>query len=190
MGKSMENVHADIRAQRIKKLLYNFTSLFLTPKSQLLLLQGWLHCVNASKQFPSYSSPLDDLINQLGGPKKVAEMTGRRGRVVKTEKQPHPHYEARESDNSNVDSLNIQEVREQLVPVSHWPKRHDCFLRLIAITIMLLVKMMILMIRMINNWLDEIPKKKVTAIGRQSITTFFYLLRSRCSQYFTGSEEI
>ena len=116
--------------------------------------------MNASKQFLSYSSPLDDLINQLGGPRKVAEMTGRRGRVVKTEKQPHPHYEARESDNSNVDSLNIQEVREQLVPVSHWPKRHDCFLRWIAITIMLLVKMMILMIRMINNWLDEIPKKK------------------------------
>ena len=38
-------------------------------------------------------------------------MTGRRGRVVKTEKQPQPHYEARESDSSNVDSLNIQEVR-------------------------------------------------------------------------------
>ena len=45
----------------------------------------------------------------------VAEMTGRRGRVVKTEKQPHPHYEARESDSSNVDSLNIQEVRERCV---------------------------------------------------------------------------
>ena len=56
------------------------------------------------------SSPLDDLINQLGGPGKVAEMTGRRGRVVKTDKQPQPHYEARESDSSNVDSLNIQEV--------------------------------------------------------------------------------
>ena len=38
-------------------------------------------------------------------------MTGRRGRVVKTEKQPQPHYEARESDSSSVDSLNIQEVR-------------------------------------------------------------------------------
>lgn len=54
-------------------------------------------------------SPLDDLIDQLGGPGKVAEMTGRRGRVVKTEKQPQPHYEARESDSSYVDSLNIQE---------------------------------------------------------------------------------
>lgn len=44
-------------------------------------------------------------------------MTGRRGRVVKTEKQPQPHYEARESDSSNVDSLNIQEVRAMVLPI-------------------------------------------------------------------------
>ena len=60
------------------------------------------------------SSPLDDLTNQLGGPGKVAEMTGRRGRLVKTDKQPQPHYEARESDSSNVDSLNIQEVSKMI----------------------------------------------------------------------------
>ena len=64
----------------------------------------------------SLPSPLDDLINQLGGPGKVAEMTGRRGRVVKTDKQPQPHYEARESDSSSVDSLNIQEVRGSKIP--------------------------------------------------------------------------
>ena len=44
-------------------------------------------------------------------------MTGRRGRVVKTEKQPQPHYEARESDSSNVDSLNIQEVRAMVLHI-------------------------------------------------------------------------
>lgn len=54
-------------------------------------------------------SPLDDLIDQLGGPSKVAEMTGRRGRVVKTDKQPKAHYEARECDSNSVDSLNVQE---------------------------------------------------------------------------------
>ncbi|CAH3163979.1 unnamed protein product, partial [Porites lobata] len=56
------------------------------------LLQGFVKKINLPV------SPLDDLINQLGGPGKVAEMTGRRGRVVKTDKQPQPHYEARESD--------------------------------------------------------------------------------------------
>lgn len=40
----------------------------------------------------------------------MAEMTGRRGRVVKTDKQPKPHYETRECDSNSVDSLNIQEV--------------------------------------------------------------------------------
>ena len=69
-----------------------------------------MKCSNVSHHH--ISSPLDDLINQLGGPAKVAEMTGRRGRVVKTDKQPQPHYEARESDSSSVDSLNIQEVRK------------------------------------------------------------------------------
>ena len=40
----------------------------------------------------------------------MAEMTGRRGRVVKTDKEPKPHYEARECDSNSVDSLNVQEV--------------------------------------------------------------------------------
>lgn len=39
----------------------------------------------------------------------MAEMTGRRGRVVKTDKQPKAHYEARECDSNSVDSLNVQE---------------------------------------------------------------------------------
>ncbi|XP_031566399.1 protein FORGETTER 1-like [Actinia tenebrosa] len=54
-------------------------------------------------------SPLDDLIDQLGGPGHVAEMTGRRGRVVRTASDREPHYEARESDSTQVESLNIQE---------------------------------------------------------------------------------
>ena len=43
----------------------------------------------------------------------MAEMTGRRGRVVRTDKQQEPHYEARESDNSSVEGLNVQEVSEK-----------------------------------------------------------------------------
>ena len=51
----------------------------------------------------------------------MAEMTGRRARVVKTDKQPQPHYEVRESDNSSVDSLNIQEVRTSEASVCRIP---------------------------------------------------------------------
>ena len=47
----------------------------------------------------------------MGGPLCVAEMTGRRGRIVRTNQNSQPHYENRESDSSSVDSLNIQEVR-------------------------------------------------------------------------------
>ncbi|CAH3187529.1 unnamed protein product, partial [Porites lobata] len=47
--------------------------------------------------------------NLLQGFVKKINLPFRCGRVVKTDKQPQPHYEARESDGSNVDSLNIQE---------------------------------------------------------------------------------
>ena len=49
----------------------------------------------------------------------MAEMTGRRGRVVKTDKEPKPHYEARECDSNSVDSLNVQEVIMLLLYVKH-----------------------------------------------------------------------
>ena len=45
-------------------------------------------------------------------------MPGRLGRVVKTDRQPQPHYEARESDSSYVDSLNIQEVSKVIRTIS------------------------------------------------------------------------
>ncbi|XP_065178274.1 uncharacterized protein LOC135808951 [Sycon ciliatum] len=65
-------------------------------------------------------SPLDDLIDQLGGPSAVAEMTGRRARVVRCvsrKGQSEIRYESREtltgvgltSASSAVDSLNIRE---------------------------------------------------------------------------------
>lgn len=55
-------------------------------------------------------SPLDELIDNLGGTSCVAEMTGRRGRIVRLNKGNKPQYQAREFDSTNVDSLNIQEV--------------------------------------------------------------------------------
>lgn len=55
-------------------------------------------------------SPLDEIIDKLGGPTCVAEMTGRRGRIVRLNNESKPRYQARESDSRSVDSLNIQEV--------------------------------------------------------------------------------
>lgn len=56
---------------------------------------------------------MDEIIDQLGGPASVAEMTGRRGRIVRHRSSDVPQYELRSADvdNTNViDSLNVQEV--------------------------------------------------------------------------------
>lgn len=53
---------------------------------------------------------LDTLIEKLGGPKAVAEMTGRKGRVVRDNKG-HGMYELRaKPDSSEMDSLNVREA--------------------------------------------------------------------------------
>ena len=91
-------------------------------------------CVNAKamlldhiKNMPLPKSPLDDLIDQLGGPGCVAEMTGRRSRVVRyrlaKDTDGTLRYESREivagvsvsSASSGVDSLNIREVSEDCI---------------------------------------------------------------------------
>uniref|UniRef100_A0A061SNZ4 Nuclear helicase mop-3 sno (Dead-box superfamily) n=1 Tax=Tetraselmis sp. GSL018 TaxID=582737 RepID=A0A061SNZ4_9CHLO len=52
---------------------------------------------------------LDEIIHELGGPCCVAEMTGRRGRVVSVGQNP-PTYQLRApTDSSALDSLNTQE---------------------------------------------------------------------------------
>ena len=53
---------------------------------------------------------LDTLIEKLGGPRAVAEMTGRKGRVVRDSKG-HGVYELRaKPDSSEMDSLNVKEA--------------------------------------------------------------------------------
>ena len=54
-------------------------------------------------------SPLDDVIDQLGGPSKVAEMTGRSGRIVRMHPESSPQYQSRVPMVGNVESLNVQE---------------------------------------------------------------------------------
>ncbi len=57
-----------------------------------------------------FFSPLDEIIDRLGGPDVVAEMTGRKGRVVRRSEGDTPVYEHRDSDSGNIDSLNVREV--------------------------------------------------------------------------------
>ncbi len=53
---------------------------------------------------------LDTLIEKLGGPRAVAEMTGRKGRIVRDSKG-HGVYQLRaKPDSSEMDSLNVKEA--------------------------------------------------------------------------------
>ncbi|KAK9915021.1 hypothetical protein WJX75_003704 [Coccomyxa subellipsoidea] len=66
-----------------------------------------LQRVAALKLPPNF---LDQLIESLGGPKKVAEMTGRRGRVVR-DSRGHGTFKLRaKPDSSEMDSLNVKEA--------------------------------------------------------------------------------
>ena len=74
-------------------------------------------CVKVTKKFIIFvPSPLDELIDQLGGPGSVAEMTGRRGRVVRG-KGNQVCYEQRDIGGSALESLNNTEVED---PLDHY----------------------------------------------------------------------
>lgn len=52
---------------------------------------------------------LDALINQLGGPEAVAEMTGRRGRIVRLADGSTVYQRRNDGENVNLDLINVQE---------------------------------------------------------------------------------
>ena len=56
------------------------------------------------------ANTLDELIDELGGPAMVSEMTGRKGRVVSDEKTGEFRYESRSTDeNVSLEMLNCTE---------------------------------------------------------------------------------
>lgn len=59
--------------------------------------------------YPSTCSSLDVIIDKLGGPSKVAEMTGRRARIVRNA-AGKAQYEMRQTTCISDQSLNVKEV--------------------------------------------------------------------------------
>ena len=73
-------------------------------------VKGWLDTVDSLSLPPN---PLDRLLNELGGPDQVAELTGRKSRQVKqynamTEKY-EVIYEKRKCEDGPIDQINIEE---------------------------------------------------------------------------------
>ncbi|KAK3607117.1 hypothetical protein CHS0354_014268 [Potamilus streckersoni] len=65
-----------------------------------------------SRKISLPDSPLDEIIDKLGGPQNVSEMTGRKGRIVRNSSNDTPHYEHRTPDSDAygaIESLNVQE---------------------------------------------------------------------------------
>ncbi|KAI4333252.1 hypothetical protein L6164_018085 [Bauhinia variegata] len=55
------------------------------------------------------NNPLDDIIDQLGGPEKVAEMTGRRGMLVRAANGKGVTYQARNTKDVTMEMVNMHE---------------------------------------------------------------------------------
>ncbi|XP_021901423.1 LOW QUALITY PROTEIN: protein FORGETTER 1 [Carica papaya] len=55
------------------------------------------------------NNPLDDIIDQLGGPEKVAEMTGRRGMLVRASNGKGVTYQARNTKDVTMEMVNMHE---------------------------------------------------------------------------------
>ncbi|XP_059661911.1 protein FORGETTER 1 isoform X2 [Cornus florida] len=55
------------------------------------------------------NNPLDDIIDQLGGPDKVAEMTGRRGMLVRASHGKGVTYQARNTKDVTMEMVNMHE---------------------------------------------------------------------------------
>jgi hypothetical protein len=58
------------------------------------------------------NNPLDDIIDQLGGPDRVAEMTGRRGMLVRAQSGKGVVYQARNTKDVTLEMINMHEKQQ------------------------------------------------------------------------------
>ncbi|XP_057302346.1 uncharacterized protein LOC130636592 isoform X2 [Hydractinia symbiolongicarpus] len=79
------------------------------PKIDNWCVEAKTLLINFSERITLPNSPLDELIDELGGPNCVAEMTGRRGFVGRYSKKDKPSYYLRGGASNNVDSISVQE---------------------------------------------------------------------------------
>ncbi|CAM0902689.1 unnamed protein product [Alopecurus aequalis] len=58
------------------------------------------------------NNPLDDIIDQLGGPDKVAEITGRRGMLIRASDGKGVVYQARNAKDISMEMINMHEKQQ------------------------------------------------------------------------------
>lgn len=105
MGNSEETVTANAIADA--NAVNAATAVVETDEVSLSLKEQMLHRIRTLDLPPNF---LDELIDGLGGKHAVAEMTGRKARIVRAASNNKPVYEARaKPDSSEMDSLNIKE---------------------------------------------------------------------------------
>jgi len=58
------------------------------------------------------NNPLDDIIDQLGGPDNVAEITGRRGMLIRASDGKGVVYQARNAKEVSMEMINMHEKQQ------------------------------------------------------------------------------
>ncbi|MCO5559785.1 hypothetical protein L7F22_013389 [Adiantum nelumboides] len=75
-------------------------------------LERKLKCLEAIRSFELPNNPLDDMIDQLGGPDAVAEITGRRGFLVRAANGKGVVYQSRSTKDVAMEMVNMHEKQQ------------------------------------------------------------------------------
>ena len=98
----------------LKRFIYQYFPIERVVPGELSQVDEW--CVQAKCLLSDFtekihlpSNPLDHMIDELGGPSCVAEMTGRKGFIGRYRKEDKLQYFPRGNTSIGVDSININE---------------------------------------------------------------------------------